>query len=227
MTPPPSSLTLATALSALLLGIFLHECLTLGRWTRRLLRFVLVFFALMETAAIRLVQQIIRPPFVLQGDCHECGDCCRSILGVPPKFIRKTRLMTLYLTYHRIAHRFTPREIGEEGEVFFECGHLQSDGRCGIYWFRPLLCRNYPIMPFYHAPSLLPGCSYRIAPRAVAQMKPHPRLPILNHQVSVHHPTAPHTGAPKSEDFQLVDESCSHKRTISRGNDSFFQASVN
>ncbi len=227
MTPTPSSLSLATALSVLVLGIFLYECLTLGRLTRRLLRFPLVFFALMETAAIRVVQQVIRPRFVLQGECHECGDCCRSILGVPPRFIRKTRLMGLYLYYHRVAHRFTPREIGEEGEIIFECGHLQSDGRCGIYWFRPLLCRNYPIVPFYHAPSLLPGCSYQIAPRVVAQMTPHPRLPILNRQVAIHHPTAPHKGAPRVEDFQLIDESCSHKKTVPGGNDSLFQASVN
>jgi len=196
---PPLLLTVA------ILAFILHECVTLGRITRWLMRFPYVFFIYLELGAIAAVRKAVQPRFVLMGDCHQCGDCCRSILGVPPGFVRKTRLINAYLWYHRVAHRFSPVGVGPNDEILFECGHLQSDGRCGIYWHRPFLCRNYPLLPLYQTPALLPSCSFQIAPRVVAQMRPHPRLPVLNSQVAVHHPTSHRSGLPEAEDFHHVD----------------------
>lgn len=203
------SLEMAPWQSLLLILFFVsvgfYECLTLGRLTRKFLKIPVLFFTLMETGALRLMKQIIRPRFVLLGTCQECGDCCRSILGSPPKWVRDSFLMRIYTHYHKIAHRFTVRATTADGCVLFECGYLQSDGRCSIYRFRPLLCRNYPLVPFYHEPRLLPSCSYSVAPRVVAEMKPHPKLPIINSQVAVHHPSAPPRHLPEAEDFHQVD----------------------
>ena len=196
-------------ISCFLVAIVLFECLTLGRLTRKALKLAILFFTVMEIAAVKLMQRIIRPRFVLTGECQECGDCCRSILGSPPQWVRRSWLMNVDTHYHRLAHRFEVRATTPDGSVLFECGYLQSDGRCMIYRFRPLLCRNYPVIPFYHEPMLLPGCSYSVAPRVVAEMTPHPRLPILNAHVAVHHPSTITTREllPEADDFHLVDVS--------------------
>ncbi len=202
----PEITTWLTAYFALVLAsLALYECLTLGRFTRKCLKIPILFFTLLEILSLRLIQAAVPPKFVLLGSCQECGDCCTSILGSPPAWIRRSFLMRIYTQYHKIAHRFSVRATTEDGSVLFQCGYLQSDGRCSIYHFRPLLCRNYPLIPFYHEPKLLPGCSYSIAPRVVAEMKPHPKLPILNSQVAVHHPSAPHRDLPLEEDFHYVD----------------------
>jgi hypothetical protein len=37
----------------------------------------------------------LRPPrFALVGECHKCGDCCRQIVGNPPGFVRRGRLLS-------------------------------------------------------------------------------------------------------------------------------------
>jgi hypothetical protein len=197
-----------TAIETLLwagLGLFVLDTVMGFPVTLRAYRCIAWVFINLELAALKVIHSIMRPEFVLQGDCMRCGACCEHIVGDPPRFIKHTKLLPIYLAYHRFAHRFTATHRGPNGEVIFSCGHLQHDGRCGIYRFRPLICRNYPVIPYYNVPGLLPDCTYTVAPRVVAQMKSRPSLPILNAQVMVHHPTRIEPGPSAHEDFHLVD----------------------
>jgi hypothetical protein len=85
------------------------------------------------------------------------------------------------------------------------CGHLRTDGRCGIYRHRPFLCRNFPVRPLFDEPSVLPGCSYAVAPRPVLEMRARPSLRIVNPGVTVHHPTRTHKGEDERDDFEWVE----------------------
>jgi Fe-S-cluster containining protein len=181
--------------------------------TRRLGRGLLVLFVRFELACLTLVRQVIRPRFVLLGECHKRGVCCRQIIGDPPRLVRETRLVQLFVGYHRVMHNFAAIGKGPDGEIIFACNHLDAEGRCGIYALRPFLCRNYPVLPFYAAPQLLPGCGFRAAPRVVARMKNQPRLPIVNPHVAVHHPTAPRGSEALPEHFELVDDWCPNGRS--------------
>lgn len=157
-----------------------------------------------ELAAVALVRRIHPPKHVVLGDCVQCGDCCKSILSNPPKFLKSGRGLRVFIAFHRVLHNFSAVARGPNGEIFFSCGHLRADNRCGIYWRRPLFCRTYPVLPYYDAPKLLPQCSYRVASRVVSEMKPRSSLPILNPTVAVYHPT-PDGELVTEDDFELVE----------------------
>ena len=187
------------------LGLFVLDAFSGFSCTLFIYRCIAWIFINLELLALRIIRLVVRPDFLLQGECLRCGACCEHIVGDPPKFIKHTKLLSLYLAYHRLAHRFRPTHRGPNGEVIFSCGHLQDDGRCGIYRFRPLICRNYPVIPYYSVPGLLPDCTYSVAPRVVAQMKTRASLPIISATVAVHHPTRLELGPSAHEDFHLVD----------------------
>ncbi len=158
----------------------------------------------MELAAVRFVRWMHPPKHVVLGECVKCGDCCKSIVANPPRFLKRDPWVRWFAAYHRFVHNFRPVARGEDGEIIFSCGHLRADNRCGIYWRRPMLCRTYPVLPYYDAPQLMPQCSYRVASRVAAQMQSRPSLPILNPTVAVYHPT-PESDEVSYDDFELVE----------------------
>ena len=191
----------------------LTELFTRGALLRLSCRCIMLFFTLFECAVMDGLRKIMRPKYELLGDCVSCGECCKAIYGDPPAFIKNSKLLALYIGYHQIAHNFSVRGRGPKDEVIFSCNHLQSDNRCGIYFWRPLLCRNYPLRPLYIQLNLLPLCSYQTAHREVTIMKTRSTLPILNPEVSVFHPNpAPHEGL--EYEGKLVEiVPCDHKES--------------
>jgi hypothetical protein len=157
---------------------------SLGRWICRL-------FILFDLGIHRALRLIIRPAYEIKGSCDQRGVCCQHIIGDPPRFVKKTWLLRLYAGFHAMWHRFHVVGRGPNDELIFACGHLQTDGRCGIYRYRPRLCRDYPLRPFFGIPKVLPGCGYRVEPRRVAKMVKRPSLRVINPRVAVHHPTPP------------------------------------
>lgn len=167
---------------------------------------------LIDLFCLKIVQKIIKPRYELHGECHKRGVCCQQILGDPPRWIKQTRLLQLFAVYHKVFHNFTAVARGPNDEVIFSCGHLQSDGRCGIYRYRPRLCRNYPVLPFFEAPKLMPGCGYIVVPRGIAlaaKTGGRASLRILNATPAVHHPTPDRNGRrpgqESHDDYHLVD----------------------
>jgi hypothetical protein len=178
-----------------------------GKLTRSLWTVGIATFAFADGLATALVRRLRPPRFSLLGDCVRCGECCRMIIGDPPKLVKQSALLSLYVGWHRIHHAFRVVGRGPQGEVIFSCGHLRADGRCGIYARRPLLCRNYPVLSFFEPPRLLPACSYRAAPRVVASMRPRAALAIVNPGVTVHHPTREKRGElGRDEDYEWLDD---------------------
>lgn len=202
--PSPPAL-LADALWPLLMCFGLIELVSRGAVTRWVWREVTRFFIVVELGAMALVRRVFPPEFTLLGACQKGGSCCQQIVGDPPRFVKDTpALLKLFVGYHRVMHRFTVVARGDNGELIFRCGYLRSDGRCGIYRYRPLLCRNYPVRPFFGPPSVLPGCGYQYARREVAAMQRRASLPILNPGVVVHHPTRAEPGPDQPHDFEWM-----------------------
>jgi hypothetical protein len=192
---------------ALLLGISGFEVMTRGAIVRRLFREIARLFILMELGALKLVQLAIPPKFVLLGRCYKSGTCCKQLVADPPSWVKRSWLVRLFVAYHRVMHNFEPIARGPNDEIIFTCRHLQSDNRCGIYAWRPLLCRNYPVLPFIDPPRPLPGCGFRVAPRVVAAMQKRSSLPIVNPVTAVHHPSpVDQSEEPLPEHFELVDD---------------------
>jgi hypothetical protein len=189
------------------LGLVLFEAVTWGAMTRRLWHELIRLFLLADLAAMLLVRWVYPPRFVLTGECHQRGVCCQHILAAPPRWLRDSFLRQPFLWYHRVMHNFREIGHGPEGIIVLSCGHLAPEGRCRIYRFRPLLCRNYPELPFFDAPRLLPGCGFTAVPRVVAAMQNRPGLRVVNPYVAVHHPNPDEAGESVPEHFELVDDS--------------------
>jgi len=165
--------------------------------------------------AARAVAALDLASMELRGSCHKCGECCRQIVGDPPRFVKDTMLLRLFVAYHRAMHRFEVTGRGPDGEVVFACAHVRQDGRCGIYRRRPLLCRNFPTRPFFEPPGILPGCGFAMAPRLVAEMRRRPSLPVVNPGVTVHHPSRERRGLDQREDFEWLDDTASGRGATS------------
>lgn len=178
-----------------------------GFLLKLMLREIIRGFVVLDLSAWRLLRRLKKPRYVLEGACQQRGACCTQILADPPSGIKKRRvLLQIFVWFHRWLHNFHLRARGPEGELVFRCGYLQPSGRCGIYRWRPRLCRVYPVLPFFAAPKLLPGCGYRTRLRG---LRAHPKLPILGGgHVGVHHPTPlpiDDGRLERKEDFVLVD----------------------
>ena len=186
-----NNLGFGIALSALACGFLLTELIFRGLLTRLLWRETMLLFTRLDHVALLLARRIVPPRFALLGTCQKRGVCCRQIVGNPPAFIKRGRLLRVFVAYHRVFHRFSVVARGPDDEVIFACGYLGSDGRCTIHRRRPFLCRNYPLIPWFEPPRLLPGCGFRIIPREAMRMTSRASLPILNAQVAVHHPSPP------------------------------------
>ncbi len=192
---------------ALLSAYIVTELFTRGAVVRRLTREIVRLFVVFELQCLRFVRWVYPPRYVLLGGCHKCGQCCRQILGDPPDWVKKSWVLRLFVSYHRVAHNFHAVARGPEGEVLFACGYLGDNGHCGIYRLRPFLCRNYPLIPFFEPPRPLAGCGFSVAARVVVHMQARGSLPILNPFVAVHHPTPMDRDSEAMPDhFHLVSE---------------------
>jgi hypothetical protein len=194
-------------LTLVVTGLLITEAIWRFALTRWVWREVLRAFVLLDLRALKLLQKVVKPRYELLGACQQRGACCTQIVANPPGYIkRRPRLLATFAWFHRMAHNFRVVGRGPDDELIFKCDFLKQDGGCGIYRWRPRLCRVYPVLPFFAPPRLLPGCGYRTKLRG---LKSHPRLPVLGGgHVAVHHPTPPAStdGAlERPEDFVLVD----------------------
>jgi hypothetical protein len=162
----------------------------------------------MDLAVLALMRRARPPKYVLAGSCQRRGACCTQIVADPPQALKdRPKLLALFAGMHRVLHNFHVVGRGPEGQLIFRCHYIQTDGRCGIYRLRPRLCRTYPLLPYFTAPRLLPGCGYRVVLRGLGH---HPGLPIVGKVVGMHHATPiqrPGDGALEhAEDFVLVQK---------------------
>jgi hypothetical protein len=191
--------------------------LGLGAWEllrglpvcRRIVKEIVIAVVRLDLAALALWRRIRPPRYELAGSCQRRGACCTQIVAAPPQaIVRRPALMRAFAGFHRLLHNFHVVGTGPQGELIFRCGYVGTDGRCGIYRLRPRLCRTYPLLPYFRAPKILPGCGYRVRLRGMGTAA---RLPIVEAHVGTHHPTPirrPNDGALEhAEDFVLTTKS--------------------
>lgn len=93
------------------------------------------------------------------GTCKKCGKCCKEIRAKGMKNENDLRLMQLIFPWYK---RFFILNKDENGELILSCKHLNTDGSCNVYKFRPFVCRNYPKRIINSNLDMPDGCSYKI-----------------------------------------------------------------
>lgn len=194
-------------LSVALVVLLAHECLRGARLTRRLAKEAMLALIRLDLLAVALVRRICPPRYEVVGACQRRGACCTQIVAhIPRRLAARPWLLRAFVAMHRWVHNFHVVGRGPNEEVIFRCHYLTDGGKCGIYRFRPRLCRTYPLLPFFKPPQVLPGCGYRIKRRGLGHSA---RLPIVSPHVGVHHPTPPTRPDDRvlehEEDYRLIE----------------------
>lgn len=128
------------------------------RWPIRVL---FVPFLILDSIAQKIAKAIISPPYRQKGFCKKRGNCCRYILLEKPK----DWFGSICLFWHTQINGFYERDIKlhmHEGKemLIMGCRYLEEEGRCSNYYFRPAICRKWPIIEHFGEPKILKDCGY-------------------------------------------------------------------
>lgn len=124
---------------------------------------IIIIFVILDNFITNLTKKLFRTRWVLDGKCRQCGNCCKEIyLKITPAQL-KSRLFT-NIAVHWITWLFDFNLLRIDYDhhyLVFNCKHLTLEGKCGNYFWRPNVCRNYPLVDYFEEPKLLPGCGFR------------------------------------------------------------------
>lgn len=104
--------------------------------------------------------------YLRKGQCRNTGQCCHNIgIGLPNSMIQINWINRAVIAYYEFIHNFEFKFITDSRFLVFKCRHLRPDHLCGIYPFRPKLCREFPQAPLFGKKFLHPGCGFSFEKR--------------------------------------------------------------
>ena len=163
------------------------------RVIRRLFREALWVFVVIMNAGRRFGSILLRTEYRLAGGCDRRGACCHHVLlEWSPLFDRHPWLGRVVLWKLTRIYSFFDRGYSwevQDGLVtrVLGCHALRTDGSCGEYRLRPLICRAYPELPLMGKPLLLKGCGFRFERR---DGEPEPTSPADEGLVQIRRPAS-------------------------------------
>jgi len=108
-----------------------------------------------------------RSEYVRRGHCQMTGMCCRNLAIEIPKFLaRRSWFVNFIKGWYRSIFNFHALGTLQENWLVFECHYLTADNQCGIYPYRPKLCREYPLTPLFGHGRLHKGCGFWFTKRS-------------------------------------------------------------
>ncbi|MFH1542863.1 MAG: hypothetical protein ABIE84_07245 [bacterium] len=128
-------------------------------WLKRLI----ISFVLLDNWLTYLPKKyLFKSRFKLAGECKKCGNCCQEIyLRIDPKQLGSKLFTNLAIWWITWLFDFILLGIDyDHYYLIFTCKHTQADGSCGNYFWRPSVCRNYPLVDYFVEPKFLPDCGY-------------------------------------------------------------------
>ncbi len=145
------------------------------RWVGLLLVFelwVLVFvFQSMIYGCDRIAWRLLgyhrKTRYVRRGDCARTGLCCRTLgIELPESWVRRPRVVAFFQRWYALVHNFQPIGPPQGRLLPLSCGYLRDGRTCGVYPFRPKLCREYPQVGLFGKVELHRGCGYWFVERS-------------------------------------------------------------
>lgn len=129
----------------------------------KLFKRLIISFILLDNFLTNLCKRILfKTRWVLVGKCRRCGTCCKEIyLKITPRQLSSKFFANLAIKWISWIFDFILLKIDYDNYyLIFTCKYRQPDGRCGNYFWRPNICRNYPLVDYFNEPKLLPGCGF-------------------------------------------------------------------
>lgn len=127
-----------------------------------LIRRLILCFVLLDNILTNLAKKLFKTRWKRVGICQQCGNCCRLIiLTMTPAQVKSKFFTDLSIRWISWLFGFKLIRVDQENlSLIFSCRHLTPEGKCGNYFWRPNICRNYPLVDYFEEPKFLPGCGY-------------------------------------------------------------------
>ena len=110
---------------------------------------------------------ILHKKYFRTGSCKGCGKCCENIYVNHGnkgfiKSVEEFNKLKFFHSFYRGLELIGSDELG----LLFKCKHLDvKTRRCRIHFFRPPICRKYPMEEIYEMGGILtPECGYELVP---------------------------------------------------------------
>jgi len=133
---------------------------------------LILIFVMLDNCLTNLTRKIFGTNWALDGKCRRCGSCCEKIiLTMTPAQMKSKLFRNISVRWISWLFGFRLIEVNRElNYLAFNCRYLTPEKKCGNYFWRPNICRNYPLVDYFEEPKLLPGCGFR------AKLKSHSSL---------------------------------------------------
>jgi len=134
----------------------------------KLLKRTIIAFVLLDNFLTNLPKKtFLKTQWKLEGSCKQCGKCCEEIyLKATPRQLSSKFFSGLAIKWITWLFDFILLKIDYDNfYLIFTCKHRRADGKCGNYFWRPNVCRNYPLVDYFEQPKVLPGCGFCAKPR--------------------------------------------------------------
>ena len=124
---------------------------------------LILSFILLDNALKQSLKSLFPTRWKIEGKCRQCGSCCREIyLKMTPGQMKSKLFTAISIRWISWLFDFDLLRIDyEHYYLVFNCRHLTSEGKCGNYFWRPNICRNYPLVDYFEEPTFLPGCGFK------------------------------------------------------------------
>jgi hypothetical protein len=129
------------------------------KWLKR----AIISFILLDNLLTNLPKKILFPTrWVRLGQCKQCGVCCKAIyLKMTPRQSGSKLFRDLAVAWVTWIFDFILLETDLENHyLVFTCKHHLPNGKCGNHFWRPNICRNFPLVDYFEEPKILPGCGF-------------------------------------------------------------------
>ena len=134
----------------------------------RLIKRFFIALVLLDNLLTNLPKKLLfKSRWKLTGQCKQCGVCCQEILlKMTPRQISSKFFTKLAIRWTSWLFDFILLRVDYEHQyLVFTCHHTTKSGKCGNYFWRPNVCRNYPIIDYFDKPRFLPNCGFSTTER--------------------------------------------------------------
>lgn len=129
------------------------------------------FAALCDRVALSFLRYFFKTEYERKGQCQMTGQCCKMVgLSFPKSWLNYPRLTNTVKSWHAYRYNFSYLGTVDSMHVY-ECRYLTKDNKCGIHRFKPRLCRDYPVTPWYGFTKVYKGCGYRFEKRGAKEFE--------------------------------------------------------